>query len=49
MSGEEGVKVCVAACASDVVTIAPVQEAGGLRFAAIGLVNMLNPGGTVLV
>ena len=32
----------------DVVTVAPVQEAAGVLFAPIGLVDMLNAGGAVL-
>ncbi|KAL4442956.1 hypothetical protein ABPG77_008447 [Micractinium sp. CCAP 211/92] len=33
---------------SDVVTLSPVAEAGGVLFAPIGLTNMLNAGGAVL-
>jgi hypothetical protein len=50
-----GLTVQLAAAASDVVTVAPVLElqkssssSGSVKFAVIGLTNMLNPGGAVM-
>lgn len=49
---DQGIEIEVAPAKSDVVVVAPVKEessgGGGVRFAAIGLKNMLNAGGAVL-
>lgn len=49
LTAGEGLPISVAGCGGcDVVTLSPVVEAGGVQFAPIGLVDMLNAGGAVL-
>jgi hypothetical protein len=45
---EDGIPVTLDARMSTVITVAPIRKYGGLEFAPIGLVNMLNGGGAVL-
>lgn len=45
----EGISISVAGGGgSDVVTLSPVAQAGGIMLAPVGLVGMLNAGGAVL-
>ncbi|KAI3436643.1 hypothetical protein D9Q98_006059 [Chlorella vulgaris] len=49
LTAGEGLPISVAGCGGcDVVTLSRVVEAGGVQFAPIGLVDMLNAGGAVL-
>ena len=49
MAAGEGIVISVAGGGgSDVVTLSPVAQAGGIMLAPIGLVGMLNAGGAVL-
>lgn len=48
LSSSATVPLSLPAGGSDVVTLVPIQETGGVALAPIGLVSMLNPGGAVL-
>ena len=49
MAAGEGIPISVAGGGgSDLVTLSPVAQAGGILLAPIGLVGMLNSGGAVL-
>lgn len=43
----EGVQSRLGASASDIFTIVPLRNAGGVEFAPVGLTNMLNTGGAI--
>jgi raffinose synthase len=47
-SGGEGVDVQLGKAGSDLVWISPLQQAAGVAFAPLGLVEMFNGGGSVL-
>lgn len=47
-SGTEGVDVKLPKAASDLVWVSPLQQAAGISFAPLGLVEMFNGGGAVL-
>jgi len=46
--GDEGVSVKLGKAGSDLVWITPLQQAAGISFAPLGLVEMFNGGGAVL-